>query len=507
MKITKIDNDFFVDGKETEFNAIPWGSLTEAEFADSIQYLNSFQKTQAERKRGAKQVTKVDVKPLTPEAQREQLWKALCAIPAGEIFAKGPAFVEKSPEWWFHYFWMQAKESKKLSSINDQDKAILMGFFDKAFKKIDYPQAWKGKGAIELIKPLRDTMKDADIKTVLEVCLKYGFDFVTVNDDNMTVNDTSDFDLLYTLETPKDHNHWRIGWRAEDWRTFKRLRETGYDAQMNDEYKEKAGDLHWAEKCNTRQPWHPFSDPNNRRKMFYRHAQTDNCLYSVVSLATSWQASSCYPKFDQTAWMKSIGEKFRAGTLDQFSAEEKKYLGIVRFSPLSPINERLMMVTSSQIALVSIGSLVFNTMKAQEKISNTKGYPEFGVMKVPGKNVLAMIKVIRLHHHNPAVHGSAPNDESGFTVLWSPFGQTEPNIADIIAEFPDRKAKDEFKMKIDNEYAKARSQILARPTLRWLQTGYEEIKPSPLVDQSGNTRPVSAITSIKVDGKQIFSGL
>lgn len=380
-----------------------------------------------------------------------------------------------APEGWLLYFWFEARGSFAQHASFDQAKKV-RAFFDKAFEKAaDFATSKK----IQPKGKLLDLFSASELREHLLTMLQIGFSRV-----DMGVDDTSDDMNRFKLMVGKKLKV-AIFWRAEGRRGFDQLRAKGYTKQAHDETIPANGtDPCRRQAINCDKPWHPFSQVEVSGKLWFRRANSDNCWYTAVSIASQWQTSVCYPKIDQTPSMqilKAKGGKPPPVVDEDFRKKNKDLIGEVEF-----INGRteLRMVSRSKIAMVLVDDVVFDTQAKQEYDKPGFGYDEKAVSAIAGRNVVAMVQFWRVHH--------GADDSDGISVLVDHANCEKVNgMANLTRIFGDYAAAMAFSQQIDKAYDSAKQS--PQFSLRWDSTGWA---PMPAIP---------AVRRIKVDGKVVWT--
>lgn len=149
--------------------------------------------------------------------------------------------------------------------------------------------------------------------------------------------------------------------------------------------------------------WHPFSDPEINKYMWFRLKNKDNDYFTVISVATNFETACGFPKINERRvyqfpdapverWSKSQADQFRSN------------LGLVTEDGQPKVR---LITTTTTYLLVHTGS-VLDTMGA----NRTKGdetFPEVGVERIALDNIYGVIPIQRVHH--------GPGESDGFTVF------------------------------------------------------------------------------------------
>jgi hypothetical protein len=393
----------------------------------------------------------------------------IATIPADSLFKRaehgGPVPQPKyGPEDWLLYFWQEAKES--WANADSEQKKTASEFFNKAFKKTT---DWKTNGPV-CKGPLlgNSDLSSALLRNVMDAFLHVGFEAYDV-----TANATDNL-RRYRLRDDKKYT-FLIFWRSEGFRDLEYLRKHGYTAQCNDTSPpSQSGKMVRCEEINCTQDWHPFKLEENKRRLWFRKGHTDNCWYTVVSVAESWKTAVCYPKFGQTPAMQIGPDVKKIGPAEALRKYPDKMGKVVYKSGL----QETKMVTMSNVALVLVDSEVFDTNKRQRE--KTTGYDEKGVSCIAGKNVVATVKFLRIHHDF--------SDEQGFTAIPIRSQSQLKQPEGLLEAFGDLGAATDFNSRVLVAFNEA---LNTKPvSLRWDETGWAEV---PKLKYLGVYEPVSKV--------------
>jgi hypothetical protein len=465
---------------EDQLRAMDWKGLDQMKFRRFNNELTEAQKKIVQDLRGGPKMTATGRRDASPTRFVVADLGDIATIPSDSLFLHGRTALETAtldrvkdqftPEWWFVYFWMEAKEF--IQRASEVDKQLTIDCFNAAFHKpsnfvLDRKVIPKG---VFLVKPARPedawangVMNSVDLCNYLEVFLRNGFSAIRVTENGPVGVDTSHEleQLCLDLGLKK---HYELVWRAEGRRDLEELRRTGFKTQANDENR--------ALTCNMRATWHPYHVVEKRQTLWYRKNQNDNCLYAALSLATSWQAALCFPKIAQTPKYPDL----HGTVLDKpFRDKNPEYIAMVTFQRTSPTDkqedlQKYMFVTNSKAALIVLDTKVFDTAAAQEmKKGKGQSYPEMAAHEIEGRRVLAMLSFWRVHH--------GPTDAEGFTAVIDRKYNGAPQSVGLAKFFLDYKAFGEFKNLVERTY---KDVIAACPvSQRWTNTGFEPVPGLP----------------------------
>lgn len=149
--------------------------------------------------------------------------------------------------------------------------------------------------------------------------------------------------------------------------------------------------------------WHPFSDPEISKFMWYRLANADNDYYTVISVATDWHTCCAFPKIDE----KRVYDFPKKPLSEWTKAEATKHRANLAVVDEGPGKAVCVMTETTTYMLVHTGS-VLDTQGAAA-MQNRSAFPELGVDHIPLSAIYALIPIRRAHH--------GPRPEDGFTVF------------------------------------------------------------------------------------------
>ncbi|MCP5197171.1 MAG: hypothetical protein H6974_10350 [Gammaproteobacteria bacterium] len=364
-----------------------------------------------------------------------------------------------SAEWWFIYFFDQAKSL--LNKLPMNQRTVLATFFNTAFVKPDgLRNDLPDQRYIIPRGPLATVFAGnfAALRAGLSALLVAGFESIEQGPNGVQVS--SEALRKYALNIDKKV-YYKLVWRGGE-REWGNIRNYGYAPAARYE----ADAIAW----NMRQEWHPFYEVSVRSKVYYRKAFTDNCLFTAVSVTDDWKCAICYPKIEQTTELMEIQKKVKLGrTLEELKSDYPKRIARVVYSS-SFKKDEYHIVTVTRAALMVLEGIVLDTKQRQKDTRGpTDFYPELGAQTIVGDNVFAMVEYVRIFH--------GVEDKDGFTAFYRPSGAKLVNQSDVIVAFGDSKALTEYYRKILDEVAGAK---VNRISLCWTAQGTGT--PSGLID-------------------------
>lgn len=184
----------------------------------------------------------------------------------------------------------------------------------------------------------------------------------------------------------------------------------------------KSKSTRYADMAGISKPWHPLSTSMGNQWMWFRKGQSDNCLYSVVSVGKAgkdWKAYLPYPL------IKLSGGK--VSSVRGYAGTRK----VACYSTRDPQKKEVMLdlaVTSTYLYLFVMPELAIDTGAMQ----GDDAYPEVGVPAIAMQNVFGAVKMTRYHLGPPdtvddecgvlcapEAVGTVRNDENGLTIKCS----------------------------------------------------------------------------------------
>ena len=149
--------------------------------------------------------------------------------------------------------------------------------------------------------------------------------------------------------------------------------------------------------------WHPFSDPEINKHMWYRLGNADNDYYTVISVATDFLTACGFPKIDErrvyffpakdpSLWTKADARRFRSN------------LGVATVNGARKV---VVITRTTAYMLVHYGSML--DTQGAAKTQGKESFAEMGVEHIPLENIFGVFPMSRVHH------GPEPGD--GFTCF------------------------------------------------------------------------------------------
>lgn len=316
---------------------------------------------------------------------------------------------EYSFEWWFNYFWSEGRRGGTSKASNDETRrfwAVASRMFTAASMPANANESSQinvgGRGM--KLKPAAQTLDDATKQQVLRDLLVLGFE-----EFPMAFRETAESLFAHQVTMPAVHANNQItfsialGYRSDS-RSWGAIQAQGIKARSHVPV--------LVQSMNMAQPWHPFSDIDTANKLWFRRGAEDNCLHSVISIASKLDDAMYFPRIDDGSIYKFKSQIAAAGNL------------FVRWTP--PIDQaaktsraslcKVVLGTGEECYLIGSRTsiLVFafppnfmaaNTESYQRHLGAASPFPERGVGEVDSNYVLAILDVYRVHHGATADDG------------------------------------------------------------------------------------------------------
>ncbi len=319
------------------------------------------------------------------------------------------AVVEYSFEWWFNYFWSEGRRGGGGGAANDEARrfwAVATRMFTADSMPANAGQSSQiNEGARGLkLKPAALMLDDGTKRQLLHDLLALGFE-----EFPMAFRETAESLFAHQVTMPAVQANNQVtfsislGYRSDS-RSWGAIQAQGIKARSHVPV--------LVQSMNMSQPWHPFSDINTANKLWFRRGAEDNCLHSVISIASKLDDAMYFPRIDDGSIYKFRSQMQGGGDL------------FVRWTPVVDQSAKTTRASLCKVMLGSgeecylIGSrtsiLVFafppnfmaaNTESYQRHLGAASPFPERGVGEVDSNYVLAILDVYRVHHGATADEG------------------------------------------------------------------------------------------------------
>lgn len=320
------------------------------------------------------------------------------------------AYLDYSPQYWFNYFFQEAKKTKiGKTGENTPVAQSLLTSLTALFNKVELPgfrpagsQTATPRGFKYVLKDtMRASVSQADAgggaphftfpsdlarqtwKNALLALLKAGFQAAPAAGplDGSIAGCLLENDLVSQINS--DSQEIRVFWRGD-----------GRDSMHTEDWNRSVDEPAAVRKYNLDADWHPYSQQTVKSQMWVRKAQGDNDYYTVVSVTAELETAACFPKVDERrAYQMPLSSP------DKWSAEElSKFKNHIAQVNTQAGDKKLMVATKSYVYLMAINrGMVIDTEGYGRRLWNDpKGFPERGVQKVPKECYIAVIPIIRV---------------------------------------------------------------------------------------------------------------
>lgn len=383
-----------------------------------------------------------------------------------------------SPEFWIRYLFdeMVSTESKALLA-KSPDRARLLAFYNRIFERPDdfeaaaRPYVVRRAGTIlELYHGEMDALR-AQLRAAMDV----GFEWMQWPADRASQPTASSAtSVSYMMEVQEKTVHTPLVWRTEDRRTLAELRTTGFTRQVTVEARITALGMD--------QPWNPYSTDEVRNRMWYRRQNTDNCLYTGISVALNPFASLVFPKITLSpttlapvanAAQKALqaGGTVETALLAPNGEPKPEFAPYVARVQLADGSFRLCLYSRARAILMALDGKYLNTqgMQGRGQRDLSQSFPEYGSLGVTGENVFAQVELHRFFHEW--------SDDQGFTAFVNRAGCTMVERSAVLACFGENQAQTGFYATVLSAYEEIAN---GGPFgLRWAAggAGHEKVTP------------------------------
>jgi len=287
-------------------------------------------------------------------------------------------------------FWFQEYLLESSRGVSAEDKKRLTEAFNKLLYKT-------GSGMDDLkLKLELDRIPTDKFRAMLLTFLNAGFVKVPTTSQELLTENFEDL-VQRSMKLYGGDKKYKIRWRS-DARSYDEIKTAGgflAKARSADSYASSLG---------MRDAWHPFSDPNVRKYMWFRKGHADNCLNTVVSvgIAKEWKAYLPFPL------MRDYPNKI----------VKKKILVKTGSNQYKPVT---LPVSYTWLYLFVMADLLALKTGAMGTHYGEKAYPEIGVGEIPIGNVYGAVKFARVFHKAVPADLNAQTggelDEAGFSAF------------------------------------------------------------------------------------------
>jgi hypothetical protein len=321
-------------------------------------------------------------------------------------FANQGMFVpEYSIPWWFEYFWAEAKMSASADGkqqLADIANTVFVKTPNERFKYKAKPEFERFTDRGQFTRAWRD---------ILTTLLYLGF-------RSMSRSETGAADANLPPVNGAAPQH--IGLQREFFRYIeaRKQNQPRSDQQVEIYYRSETRKLEeivghqgtrrqidvdsLARSMNMSAPWHPFSVPEIKDKMWFRRGNADNDYFTVISVAQTMEVALSFPKIDERRVYQFPSEPIERWTPQQLDYHRKN-LATVR---LRDGSKKVVVVTETGAYMCVVTGAVLDTVRAGGASAGGQSFPEQGIADIPLDHIFAVFPVFRYHHgHNDAGEG------------------------------------------------------------------------------------------------------
>ncbi|HEY7878914.1 MAG TPA: hypothetical protein VIC55_11835 [Gemmatimonadaceae bacterium] len=308
---------------------------------------------------------------------------------------QGMHVAEYSLQWWFEYFWAEAK-----MSAGAGEKQTLADIANAVFEKTpDGPAKYKLRPELE-----RWTDKTRYYETWRECLTKLLYLGFRCMDRTQVTSPGPNLPPVNGVAT--EH----LGLQREFFRYIeaKKEGEPRFDDKVEVYYRSETRDIgtivshqgtrrqidvgFLAKSMNMSADWHPFSVAEIKDKMWFRRGNADNDYFTVISVAKDFETCLAFPKIDEQrvySFPTEPIEQWKPQQLDYY----RKNLATVR---LSDGSTKVVVVTQTTAYMCAATGAVLDTVRAGG--AGGESFPEQGLADIPLDQIFAAFPVNRYHH-------------------------------------------------------------------------------------------------------------
>ena len=339
-------------------------------------------------------------------------------IQPGSFTPPRDVVTEYSFEWWFNYFWSEGRRGGGTKASPEEARRF-WSVATRMFTSGSMPANAGESSDINVhgrgmkLKVPAQTLDDATKQSVLHDLLTLGFEEFPV-----AFRETAESLFAHQVTMPALHAGAQItfsialGYRSDS-RTWAAIQAQGIKARSHVPV--------LLQTMNMSQPWHPFSDVNTANKIWFRRGAEDNCLHSVISIASKLDDALYFPRIDDgsiykfRSQMPTVGDLFARWTpnVNQSAGTTRASLCKVTLGT----GEECYLIGSRTSILVFAfppNFMAANTESYQRHLGAGSPFPERGVGEVDSNYVLAILDVYRVHH-GPTADDGQTNFIKGIT--------------------------------------------------------------------------------------------
>ena len=363
------------------------------------------------------------------------------------------------PEFWVRYLFDEIVNDKsKTELVGFPKRELLLDFYNRSFVRPDDFDSLarpyvipRGRTILENYPP--GITGEVLLRMHFRAAMELGFDWMQFgNKDNGHTNSSS---MLHAVEhimrIKKKTQHTPLVWRTEDSRTMRDLRSPGFTQQTTVEHRITVLGMD--------KTWNPYSTEEVRGRLWYRRQNTDNCLYTGISVALNPYASLVFPKITLSPTTLSpvanavssglaLGHSIESILCDQQGVVKKQFAPHIARLTLPGNVMQYALYSRARTILMALEGRYLDTQGVQAVGSGagnrSQSFPEYGSVGIKGKNIFAQIELHRFFH--------TWRDDEGFTAFVNRPNCDIVGREEIVEAFVEEKAKTEYFQKVNSTY-------------------------------------------------------
>ncbi|HEX2886312.1 hypothetical protein [Vineibacter terrae] len=310
-------------------------------------------------------------------------------------------------EYWFNYFWEEARQSDDLA---EGDKARLCDAFYAVLSRVGSDPSrtsgpkWTSVGKLS-------KLDDDRRRQILNTLLVMGFKRVALNgilsssSAGVHAERAMDARAIFTKnniasEQGGTSRSIAIGFRA-DRRTYEDLAQQGGFHSRARSFGQKVYDDFGLNK-----PWHPLSLPVYQNSLFLRKGiNKDNCLHTVVSVAKVFSEIMPYPLLSDTSIFPLAFKPFSQWTESDKTTAATSWLKVkaVEIGDPPKIHHLDNEIRVFMVRVDNEKVRAYDTEAWQKRLGGANPFPEAAVTHIPIEDILAEIVIVRKYFFDNGV--------------------------------------------------------------------------------------------------------
>jgi hypothetical protein len=206
------------------------------------------------------------------------------------------------------------------------------------------------------------------------------------------------------------------------------------------------------------QPWNPYSTDEVRGRLWYRKQNTDNCLYTGISVALNPFASLVFPKITLSpttlapvanAVLAAVaaGRQPESVLLDSNGEVVARYAPYIARLELPGKGYKLVLYSRARAILMALEGKYLDTQGVQSigQPNRDQAFPEYGCLGIAGSNVFGQVELHRFFH--------GWRDDEGFTAFVNRGACELVGRGAIVGCFGEAKARTEYYAKVQQAFS------------------------------------------------------